>query len=261
MATLRSFGAEGRRESLLEMLRATGGIRLELAAQKLGVSVMTIRRDLDELDAEGLLRRVRGGAVPALDARPFSERRGTRLAEKARIAEKAASLVPSSGSIALDASTTAGGLASRLDPLGSLTVATNSYENFAALSQVRGQGGGQSKAISPILIGGELDERTGSFVGLIACQAAQAMLYSRFFASAYTVDASHGSSEVSLAESQVKRAFADRAREIVLLVDSSKLEQQSVALGFAWSEVALLVTELDPADAALDPYRGLVELL
>ena len=87
------------------------------------------------------------------------------------------------------------------------------------------------------------------------------MLYSRFFASAYTVDASHGSSEVSLAESQVKRAFADRAREVVLLVDSSKLEQQSVALGFAWSEVALLVTELDPADSALDAYRGLVELL
>jgi DeoR family fructose operon transcriptional repressor len=257
MATLRSFGAEGRRESLLETLRTTGGIRLELAAEQLGVSVMTIRRDLDELDAEGLLRRVRGGAVPALDARPFSERRGTRLTEKARIAEKAASLVPSSGSIALDASTTAGGLASRLAPLGSLTVATNSYENFAALNQGRGQ----SKAVSPILIGGELDDRTGSFVGLIACQAAQAMPYSRFFASAYTVDASHGSSEVSLAESQVKRAFADRAREIVLLVDSSKLEQQSVALGFAWSEVSLLVTELDPADSALDAYRGLVELL
>jgi DeoR family fructose operon transcriptional repressor len=253
MATTRSFGAEARREALLDALKRDGGVRLETAAEQLGVSVMTIRRDLDELDAVGLLRRVRGGAIPSLDARPFGERRTTSLPEKARIAEKAASLLASTGSIAIDASTTAGGLAAHLSPLGSLSVATNSYENFAALSQ--------HKAVSPILIGGELDQRTGSFVGLIACQAASSMLYSRFFASSSAVDAANGSSEVSLPESQVKRAFAERARETVILVDSSKLDQQSVAVGFPWSEVALLVTELDPADPRLDAYRDLVELL
>ncbi|SMQ73779.1 DeoR/GlpR family DNA-binding transcription regulator [Agreia sp. VKM Ac-1783] len=253
MGTLRSFGAEARREILLESLRATGGIRLEAAAQQLGVSVMTVRRDLDELDAEGLLRRVRGGAVPVTGARPFSERRSAGRAAKTRIAEKASSLLPGAGSIAVDASTTAGGLAAHLAPTGPLTVATNSYENFAALNA--------NKDLSPVLVGGELDDRTGSFVGLIACQAAQAMLYSRFFASAYSLDADNGSSEVSLAESQVKRAFAERAREIVLLVDSSKLGQQALAVGFAWNEIGILVTELDPADAALDPYRDLVELL
>ncbi|WP_374947787.1 DeoR/GlpR family DNA-binding transcription regulator [Agreia sp.] len=253
MATTRGFGAEARRDALLETLRSEGGVRLEPAAERLGVSVMTVRRDLDELDAAGLVRRVRGGAVPALDARPFSERRGTSLAAKARIAEKAAALLPGAGSIAVDASTTAGGLAGHLNPTGPLTVATNSYENFVALNG--------KAAVSPILVGGELDERTGSFVGLIACQSAQSMLYSRLFASAYSLDAPNGSSEVSLAESQVKRAFAERAREIVLLVDSSKLGQQALAVGFAWHEIGVLVTELDPSDAALDPYRDLVDLL
>ncbi|KJC64251.1 transcriptional regulator, DeoR family [Agreia bicolorata] len=253
MATLRSFGAEARRDALLETLRSDGGVRLEAAAEQLGVSVMTVRRDLDELDAAGLARRVRGGAVPVAGARPFSERRGTGRAAKTRIAEKAAQLLPGAGSIAVDASTTAGGLAAHLAPSGPLTIATNSYENFAAITS--------TSEVSAILIGGELDERTGSFVGLIACQAAQSMLYSRFFASAYSLDAPNGSSEVSLAESQVKRAFAERAREIVLLVDSSKLGQQALAVGFAWHEIGILVTELDPADSALEPYRDLVELL
>ncbi|MBF4632822.1 DeoR/GlpR transcriptional regulator [Agreia pratensis] len=253
MATTRSFGAEARRDALLATLSSEGGVRLEAAAEQLGVSVMTVRRDLDELDAAGLARRVRGGAVPAIGARPFSERHGTGRAAKTRIADKAASLLPGAGSIAVDASTTAGGLAAHLAPTGPLTVATNSYENFAALNA--------NKDLSPVLVGGELDDRTGSFVGLIACQAAQSMLYSRFFASAYSLDAPNGSSEVSLAESQVKRAFAERAREIVLLVDSSKLGQQALAVGFAWHEIGILVTELDPTDPTLDPYRDLVELL
>jgi DeoR family fructose operon transcriptional repressor len=253
MATTRSIDAEGRREFLLTTLREDGGIRMEAAAEQLGVSIMTVRRDLDELEAVGLVRRVRGGAIPPLDAKPFSERRISNLTAKATIATKAARLIPRSGSIALDASSTAGGLSQHLDPLGSLSVATNSYDNFAALAHGR--------AANPILVGGELDERTGSLVGLIACQAASSMLYSRFFASASGIDPALGTSEVSLNEVQVKQAFAAHATETVMMVDSSKLDQRSVSVGFAWTSIALLITELDPMDSRLDAYRDRVELL
>jgi DeoR family fructose operon transcriptional repressor len=253
MPATRSISAEVRRESLLQMLKRDGGIRLDLAAGDLGVSAMTVRRDLDDLADDGLLRRVRGGAVPSLNARPFGERRAANLQAKAIIAQKAAPLIPSSGAIAIDASTTAGGLASVLAPVESLTVVTNSYENFLSLIP--------NRAVSAILTGGEIDARTGSFVGPIACQGASAVLYRRFFASANAVDAEAGSSEVSLLEMQVKRVLADRSQETVLLVDSSKLNERSVSVGFAWSEVAMLITELDPADQALDLYRDLVPLL
>jgi DeoR family fructose operon transcriptional repressor len=253
MPTTRSIGAEVRRERLLEMLGRDGGIRLELAAESLGVSAMTVRRDLDDLADEGLLRRVRGGAVPAMSARPFGERRNARLGAKSVIAQKAAALVPTSGSIAIDASTTAGGLSSVLNPVDSLTVVTNSYENFLAVAP--------NPAVSAILTGGEMDMRTGSFVGPIACQGASAVLYRRFFASANAVDALVGSSEVSLLEMQVKRALAVRAQDTVLLVDSSKLDRRSVAVGFDWSEIEVLITELDPSDEKLDRYRDLVQLL
>lgn len=253
MVIARGVGAESRRESLLETLKRDGSIRLELAAAQLGVSAMTVRRDLDEMDAEGILRRVRGGAIASLDARPFSDRRTTRLAAKSAIVAKAALLLPSAGAIAIDASTTAGGLAGYLYSTEALTVVTNSYENFLALAQ--------NRSIAPILTGGEIDLRTGSFVGAIACQAASSILYSRFFTSANAVDSSVGSSEVSLSELQVKRAFAGRSKEIVLLVDSSKLDQQSISVGFALVDVAVMVTELDPAHPLLDAYRSQVELL
>lgn len=252
MATSGTLKAEERRATLLARLARDGALDLEDAAAELGVSSMTVRRDLDDLEAEGLLRRVRGGAVPVVGARPFSERRAVRSRAKQVIAEKARDLVPTHGAIALDASTTAGMIGAGLSGASGLTVATNSYENFAAIRRIPG--------VSAVLVGGEAEEATDSFVGLIACQAAASMLYQRFFASASAIDPVHGTSEVSLPESQVKRAFAGVARETVLCIDSSKLGQQSVALGFALNDIAVMITELDPGDRRLEPYRGLVEL-
>lgn len=253
MATSGTLRAEERKASILALLSSEGAVQLEDAASRLGVSSMTVRRDLDDLEADGLLKRVRGGAVSATGARPFSERRALRASAKHVIAEKAMRLVPDAGAIAIDASTTAGTIGSRLKERRGLTVATNSFENFATMRRMPG--------VTPVLVGGEAEEKTDSFVGLIACQAAASMLYERLFMSATALDSTHGTSEVSLPESQVKRAFATVARQTVLCVDSSKLGQRSVALAFPLSEIALMITELDPSDERLDEYRGLVELL
>jgi DeoR family fructose operon transcriptional repressor len=252
MATTGTLDAEDRRERLVSMLGRDGVIRLERAAAELDVSAMTIRRDLLEMEGEGLLRRVRGGAMPPLGPRSFSERASTRSRAKALIAEKAARLVPAGGAIALDASTTAGKLGARIGTHDGLLVATNSYENFRSVRQ-----GGAAKAV---LIGGEPEVLTDSFVGPLACAAASALLYRRFFTSASAIDSAHGSSEVSLAEVQVKHEFERAAAETVLCVDSSKFEQQDVALCLPWARISVMITELDPADARLDPYRELVEV-
>ena len=252
MATSGTLRAQERRAHLLAYLERDGAVQLEAAAADLGVSSMTVRRDLDELEAEGLLRRVRGGAVSVVGPRPFGERRAVRSRAKQVIADKARALVPMNGAIALDASTTTGTLGASLGSRSGLTVATNSSENFVSLAISHG--------VTPILVGGEAEPETGSFVGMIACQAAASMLYQRFFSSASALDPEHGTSEVSLAESQVKRAFFGASRETILCIDSSKLGQQSVALSFALAEVTLLITELDPRDSRLDAYRGQVEL-
>jgi DeoR family fructose operon transcriptional repressor len=114
--------------------------------------------------------------------------------------------------------------------------------------------------VRPILVGGETEEVTESFVGPIALRALESLHYSRFFASASAVDAELGVSEVSLHEAEVKRAFLRLSKELVLCVDSSKLGQRSVAAGLALDAVSVLVTELDPRDARLDPFRNRLEL-
>jgi DeoR family fructose operon transcriptional repressor len=247
MATL--LGEE-RRARLLEILTRDGALRLDPVAEELGVSAMTVRRDLDDLEAEGLARRVRGGAVAPVLPRPFGDRMSTRSAAKSLIARKALDLVPATGAVAFDASTTSGVLLGEVSA-ADLVVATNSIDNAATARRRPG--------VRSVLIGGELDERSGSLVGPVACRAAAALGYARFFTSASAVSES-GTSEVSLEEAQLKGVFAERAEETILLLDASKLGRTAVAHGLDWSRVDILVTDLDPRDERLDPYRDLTEL-
>ena len=241
-----------RRERLLSTLERDNVVQLAEAAAALGVSVMTVRRDLADLEGEGLLRRVRGGAISVIGPRPFGERQSEHSRAKEVIAEKAMALVPRFGSIALDASTTVGTLAERLGPRSGLTIATNSYPTYAVMKGTSG--------VTPILIGGETEETTDTFVGPLAVQAAESLRYLRFFASASAIDSDFGTTEVSLAEAQMKRAFFRVSKDLVLCIDSSKLQQQSTAASFELSRASLLITELSPTDPRLDDFRNLVEL-
>ncbi|MCU1571414.1 MAG: Transcriptional regulator, DeoR family [Naasia sp.] len=252
MATTGSTESEERRKQLLATLERENIVRLTEAASALDVSPMTIRRDLADLENEGLLRRVRGGAISVNGPRPFGERLSVHSRAKELIAEKALALAPRFGSVALDASSTVGALANKLGPRSGLIVSTNSYATYAALKGTIG--------VTPILIGGETEVSTDTFVGPLAVQAAESLRYSRFFASASAIDSEFGTTEVSLAEAQMKHAFARMSKEIVLCIDSSKLQQQSTAACLELSRVAFLITELPPNDGRLDPFRDLVEL-
>jgi DeoR family fructose operon transcriptional repressor len=252
MTTSSTVDGEHRRRRLIDLLEREGGIRHESAATELGVSAMTIRRDLVEMEAAGLVRRVRGGALPPFGPRPFRERSTVRARAKAVIAEKAARLLPAAGAIAIDASSTTGRLGASIGDRPDLIVATNSWENFTAV---------RNSAARPVLIGGELEAVTDSFVGPLACRAAGAMQYRRFFASASAADASRGTMDVTLAEAQVKQELARSAEETILCVDSSKLGQRDIAVCLLWPDITALITELDPRDARLDAFRDLTELI
>lgn len=241
-----------RRERLLEILERDGVIQLEPAAEELAVSVMTVRRDIQSLDADGLARRVRGGAVAPVRPRAFGERASTRTLAKEAIARKALALVPDDGSAAFDASTTSGALLSLVRP-HRLMVVTNSMDNAAV---THGRAG-----IRTVIVGGELEPQTGSLVGPTAEQVARAFSFDLFFTSASAVNSTVGTAEVSLDEAAVKRVFASRAAMTVVLADSSKLGQRALVRALEWAEIDILITELDPSDSRLDAYRTLVDLV
>lgn len=229
-----------------------GAVRIDQLATNFGVSEMTIRRDLDELEALGVARRVRGGAI-ALGPEPFAQRHRHNARAKARIAEKLLPHIPAVGTVAFDASTTIYRLATSLESARDLVVVTNGLDTFHAI--------GKQPGITATLTGGSEEPRTGSLVGPIALRAAQDFLYDAFVCSAAAFDYQVGSSEASLAESEVKRALGQSSSRIILAVDHTKLETRAQARVFELDEIDLLVTDLDPDDSQLDAYRLRVELV
>lgn len=241
-----SIEAVDRLEQIEQRVRSAGRVKVTELAVELAVSEMTIRRDLDVLADQGMVQRVRGGAI-AVGPQPFAQRFGRQARSKDRIAAKLAGLVGDGGAVGFDASSTVQRLAGHLGRHRELTVVTNGQETFQALQDAPG--------VTVLLTGGQLDRRTGSLVGPLATRAAREVLLRRLFVSAAALDPRHGTSEATLEEAEVKLAMADVAAEVVVAVDGSKLGQRAPARGLAPDRVDLLVTELDPDDGRLDAYR------
>jgi len=246
-----SVDAIDRLERICEEVDARGRVRVSELAVDLDVSEMTIRRDLDTLAEQGRVRRVRGGAL-ALGPQRFSERFGVQARAKERIAAKLASMVPESGAVGLDASSTLQRLAASIVGARQLTVATNRLEAFNALRERSG--------VTVLLTGGQHDTRTGSLVGPLATRAAQQLTLDRLFVSAAGITA-EGTTEATLEEAEVKLALASVSREVVVAVDHTKLSREGLARCLPLDRIDLLVTDLDPKDARLEPYRRAMRLL
>jgi DeoR family transcriptional regulator, fructose operon transcriptional repressor len=235
-----------RLHTIERLMQTDGSVRIDELATSLHVSEMTIRRDLDELERLGVARRVRGGAV-AIGPERFAERHRHHAKAKAVIAAKLRELLPDRGTVAFDASTTVHRLATELDGARDLFVLTNGIDTFQVL--------GDTPGIDATLTGGRLEPRTGSLVGPIATRAAQEFLFEVFVCSATSLDPDLGSSESSLAEAEVKRAIATTSSRIVLAADHSKLGTRAQTRMFRPQEIDVLVTDLDPDDDRLMPYR------
>lgn len=247
-----TVASEARLRWLTDRLAAEGSVTIPGAADALGVSEMTIRRDLAELEERGAARRVRGGATAAAP-KSFAERHSVAARAKSRIASKLVDLVPSSGLVAFDASSTVMRLAAVLEAATDLSVLTNSPETFAALQGQRG--------VLPLLTGGRLDHQTGSLVGPLACRSTAQLSVDTFFASAAAIDPHAGALEATLDEAEVKRSIAAGAASVVLAIDASKLDARASAVGLDWEVIDILVTDLEPAAARLDPFRNRARII
>lgn len=239
-------------ERIRAELDGSGRVRVADLAAELGVSEMTVRRDLDVLAEQGLVQRVRGGAL-ALGPQPFADRYGHQAKAKDRIADKLLELVGDGGAIGVDASTTLLRLATRLEAERDLTVVTNSIESFTILNGHPG--------LTALLTGGRLDPRTGSLVGPLATRAAHDLLLRRFFLSAAGIDPEHGTTESTLEEAEAKLALAEVSGQTIVAIDSSKLGQRGAARCLPLDRIDILVTDLEPGDKRLAPYRASCDVL
>lgn len=238
--------AEERQTALLDTIRESGGIVISETARSMGVSEMTIRRDLARLESDGLVNRVHGGAVAAGAIR-YGERLIANAPDKIKAAAKLAPYLPDSGAIYLDGSTTMLSLIPKIPKSRDLQVATNNIETFRELSRVAN--------IHPLLIGGRLDRRTDNLVGALAMRSVLAIAFDAAFFSAYGITPEHGPMEATIEDAEVKDLVASRSAHVYLAVDESKL---GIIVSGAWQperKRTTLATNLPHDDARLTPYQ------
>ncbi|MFB7251322.1 DeoR/GlpR family DNA-binding transcription regulator [Microbacterium sp. NPDC056234] len=249
---MKSLAAEERIAWLLTELRAVGSVSLASASERLGVSEMTIRRDLRAIEDDGQARRVRGGAV-FVGPVSFTGRDRSHGEQKQAIAAKLLDLVPSSGVIALDSSTTMYRLATLMPSASDLTIVTNSMLTLQVLQDKPG--------ITALLTGGRFDRRSDSLVGTMATSNIADFTFVRFFASASTIDEPSGCFEATIEEAEIKRAFARSAEQVIVGVDTAKLDRRAAAASVRHGQIGVLATEVDPEDERLRAYREAVPVL
>lgn len=232
-----------RRRQLIEARIASDSeVVIPELAQELGVSEMTIRRDLKELDQHGLLVRVRGGAIRQT-SRSFEparlDRAGSEPSAKRAIGRAAAALLEQGDSAIVDVGTTTVELARALRGREGLTIVTPSLPVAFELGEERG--------IRVLITGGTLRPGELSLVGARAEDAFGDLNCDIAFIGAAGLTAEEGLTEYSLDDTRVKQAAIRRARRVVLLADHSKLGRVALATICPLVDIDALVTDASPA--------------
>ncbi|GAA3960216.1 DeoR/GlpR family DNA-binding transcription regulator [Actinomadura viridis] len=216
----RSGGRRGpapRQEAIAEHVLSAGSATAAELADRFGVSLMTIHRDLDELERQGVVRKYRGG-VTAQPSGVFESnvafRRKAMQAEKEAVARRALELIEPGMAVMLDDSTSVLAVARRLAGITPLTVVTNFLEGLNLLAGVPG--------IRLMALGGDYDPLHDSFLGVSCVEAIESLTVDLCLVSTSAVSGgfAHHQEQHIVA---VKRAMLASAARNVLLLDHSKL--------------------------------------
>jgi ribose transport system substrate-binding protein len=233
-----------RRQSILRLLREQPGVRVPQLSSLLNVSEGTIRNDLNALEAEQRLRRVRGGAVllQALEAMGTAQLNGgVNTAAKRRIACWAAELVEDGDAIIMDASTTVQGMVPFLQSRQNLTIVTNSLDTAHLLDRHSDH--------TVILIGGVLNGSSRATTGLIGSAMLANLHIRTAFVSGVGFTPETGLTERHLEEAELKKKMLAAATKTVALLDSTKLGKVGLAPFATLEQISTLFTDSDvPAE-------------
>ena len=239
-----------RKKAILAMLKLEGQVIAKRLSAFFGVSEDTIRRDLRELAAEGLLQRVHGGALPSSPALgTFSQRQQIRSAAKSAIAQKAAELILPGQVVIIDGGTTCVELARHLPKTLQATVVTHSPS--VAIELVDHPG------VEVVLIGGRLFKHSIVAVGAAAIEAIGHIRADIFFMGVTGVHPVAGLSTGDLEEAHIKRALAARAAEVVVLASSEKINAASAYVIADAAAANTIVVERETLDALTKPFADL----
>jgi len=228
--------AEERKTKILQWIEAGKPVKVGIVSEQLGVSESTIRRDLQELENDGLLQRTHGGAISVHSNFEFSyqEKEIRYREEKQKIAKAAAELVKDGETVFLDTGTTTLQIAYALRGKD-ITVATNNMD----LAQVFVD----DPKVEVIVLGGSLRKATRSLVGYLTNEMLSRLHFDKVFLAANAVDPELGVTTPNVNEAETKRHMVKAGNEVILVVDHSKLWEKALCQICSLNEISVLLTD------------------
>lgn len=228
-----------RKQLILDEIKEKQFLQLEEMVRLLDSSESTVRRDLDELELEGYLRRVHGGAeaLTKLQAEESIQEKSIKnIQEKSEIAQKALSLIEDGDVVFIDAGTTTALLVDMLYQ-DNLTVVTDSIHHATKLVD---------KQFKTIIIGGFVKQSTDASIGRVAVEQIAQLNFDKAFIGMNGVD-EHFLTTPDIEEAIIKKTIIENAQKTYVLLDSSKIGQVSFAKVERIEKVSLLTNHSDGA--------------
>jgi len=247
--------APRRLDRLRQIFKRDRVVRLDAIRTELGVSPATTRRDLDELERLGEIRRVHGGAVSIesrLEEPLFDDKTSINAKEKHRICKAALEYIKPNDTIFLDGGSTVLELARLLKDRSNISIVTNSLRSAIELA-----GAGPRL----ILVGGELRRLSQTLVGPLTRHMLQELHVDKAFMGTMGLTVDEGPTTTDPSEGYTKALVMEHARQVILLADHSKIGKVCFSHAGELKRVHLVITDKSADRAFEKRLRGLgVEL-
>jgi DeoR/GlpR family transcriptional regulator of sugar metabolism len=227
-----------RQQAIYELIRERKSVSVEMLAKRFYASETTIRRDLDILERNGVLRRTYGGAllVEGADAEiPLAVREGENVRAKNAIAQAAADMVTDNDIIIMDSSSSVLRMVPFLAKKRSLTVLTNGAKAAVEL--------GSMLHHKVYCTGGFLRENSLSYIGPHAVAFMQTFHAAKLFFSARSIEPLEGVTDINEQEAELRQVMIRNSRSVNLLMDSSKIDTVSFSKVCPLSDIDTMITD------------------
>lgn len=245
-----SYSAEARQKRILEILNFQGSASVSDLSARLGVSEVTVRKDLSQLEAENRLYRTHGRAVPICSYvvnRHLNEKEKIYSKEKMAIGRVAASLVKENDSLLIASGTTVLYAAKEMMDVKGLTVISASVSVSSILSQ--------NKGIDVVQLGGIVRESSVSVVGSFAENMLTNFNCSRLLMGADGVDLEYGITTTNIMEASLNQMMMKASKQTILLVDSSKFGKRGFSKICDVGDVDIVITDAGIPQTYLDSLK------
>lgn len=240
-----------RRRYILDLVQKHGRVLVTELSRSLKISQITIRKDLDYLQAKGLVQRSHGGALsvqPNTLADPtLKEKEKYHFEEKQRIAAAAVKLVQEGQCVLLDSGSTTTAIAQALKQFSRLAVITNAVNIAADLA---------GTDFEVILVGGTLRKNSFSLVGPLAEDNLEEMHADILFLGVDGFDPEIGITTPNFLESRVNRAMVKAAQRVVVVCDSSKFNRRSLSRIVPPTAIHQVITDRNLPQDAVESLRA-----